>query len=399
MKIYLFLQRSFLLYFFILWNTALAEPDPEILKSGEKLYNGAGSCVACHMPDGNGQPGTIPPLAGSDWLDNPDRTIAITLRGLAGPVKVNGKRYYSAMPPQLLFDDEKIAHIITYVNNAWGNNGPAVTKEQVAEARANLPPELYSPASILKAFPFEKKKQKANGTFKPDFDDALTNVTEPVVYRTFMPGASPAAFAVALPGNQFFCWDAGECRLRYAWSKGGFIRGNKVHWSSNGKPVAEFNGVPYYRARSSLLNPEDYEHLAKTNRKTPFYDTSEAPDFPIVIEGIDELPKFKGYRLVDGGYPEFRYSLGAHEIREWIRATEDKKGIVRTFTIDPAVAITFRLTPDEEAILSSLAGKIAADGTLQLSAKEAAGFQITILEKNPAPPLVPGAVPTAPSAN
>ena len=35
--------------------------------------------------------------------------------------------------------------------------------------------------------------------------------------RTFMPGSSPAAIAVALPGGHAYCWDAGNCRLRYAW--------------------------------------------------------------------------------------------------------------------------------------------------------------------------------------
>lgn len=81
---------------------AYSAPDAAALAKGKELYDGAGSCIACHMADGKGQPGSVPPLAGSDWLDNPDRTIAIVLRGMAGPVKVNGKRYYSAMPPQLL---------------------------------------------------------------------------------------------------------------------------------------------------------------------------------------------------------------------------------------------------------------------------------------------------------
>ena len=84
---------------------ACSARDVATLAKGKDLYNGAGSCVACHMADGKGQPGSVPPLAGSDLLENSDRTIAIVLRGMAGPVKVNGDRYYSAMPPQLLFDD------------------------------------------------------------------------------------------------------------------------------------------------------------------------------------------------------------------------------------------------------------------------------------------------------
>ncbi|MEN8775141.1 MAG: cytochrome c [Akkermansiaceae bacterium] len=367
----------------LLLGTLYAVPDPVTLAQGKELYAGAGSCIACHMVDGKGQPGSVPPLAGSDWLDNPDRTIAIVLRGMAGPVKVNGDRFYSAMPPQLLFDDEKIANLVTYVNNAWGNEGSSVTASQVAKARRVLPEAVYTPEALLKAFPFDKKRRKNNGAYTPDFDDNLTEVTEPVVYRTFMPGASPAAFAVALPGNQYYCWDAGECRLRYAWTKGGFIRGNQVHWSSNGKPVAKFNGAPYYRARSSKLRPEDYKFLSDTRRKAPFYDTTEAVDFPIEIEGVNELPKYKGYRLVEG-YPEFLYKIGVHEVRELIRTSKVGTGITRKFFVSPRVPITFKLTPDEAAGYSSSAGTITGDGTLKLTAKQAMEFDITITEKNTA---------------
>jgi len=356
------------------------------LAEGKKLYEGPGSCVICHMADGKGQPGSVPPLARSDWLkdEKPERTIAIVLRGLFGPVKVNNKRYFSAMPPQLLMNDEQLSLIINYVHQSWGNKAPLVTAKQVAKARKVLPADVYTPGKILKAYPFAAHLVKRNGTFKPDFDDALQNVAEPVVYRTFMPGASPAAFAVALPGDQFFCWDAAECRLRYAWAKGGFIRGNRVHWSSNGKPVAEFYGDPYYRARSSLLKPEDYAHLAETNRDEPFYDTSEAKDFPIRIEGVSGLPVYKGYRLREG-YPEFRYAFGKHLIRETIRESADKLGIVRTFSVEPATALTFSLTPTQLAYISSSSGPIAKNGSLKISAAQSAEFHITAIEANPAP--------------
>jgi len=370
-------------------SSSLAAPDSKIIEEGKALYNSAGSCVACHMEDGKGQPGSIPPLAGSDWLKgSADRTIAITLRGLAGPIKVNGKRYYSAMPPQLLFDDAKIAAIVSYVNHAWGNEERMVTAKEVAKARAELPEAVYTPESLLKAFPFEKEYRRRNGTFEPSFDDLLTTVTEPIVYRTFMPGASPAAFAVALPGNQYFCWDAGECRLRYAWTKGGFIRGNQVHWSSNGKPVAEFNGVPYYRAKSSLLKPEDYDVLAATNRKEPFYDTTEASDFPFQIEGVSEAPRYRGYRLLDG-YPEFRVSLGDYEIRESIRATSDCLGIVRSFSVSPPAELAMRLTISDLADVSTSKGALSDDGVLRVTKSDSTDFQVTIIEKNPATPVTP----------
>ena len=44
----------------------------------------------------------------------------------------------------------------------------------------------------------------------------------PLLYRIFMPDASPAAIAVALPHGVSYCWDAGTCHLRYAWI-GGFV--------------------------------------------------------------------------------------------------------------------------------------------------------------------------------
>jgi mono/diheme cytochrome c family protein len=355
-----------------------AESREEILKKGKELYNGAGSCVACHMADGNGQKGNIPPLAGSEWLKGgSDRSIAISLRGLAGPIKVNGKKYYAAMPPQLLFNDEKLAYILSYVNNAWGNREDLVSKEQVAKARSELPQDVFTPQTLLKKYPFDKKYSKKNGTFTPTFDDTLTEITRPVIYRTFMPGASPAAFAVALPGNHYFCWDAGECRLRYVWTKGGFIKSNQAHWSSNGKPVAEFNGTPYYRAQTSLLEDESFDELSKTNMEMPIYDTSQASDFPISIEGAGQTPSFLGYQLVDG-YPKFRYSLGKHNITELLTMNDEKNGIIRTFTISPPAKTVFQLAPSASASVKTNRGKITTEGTLILSSSESAQFSLVI---------------------
>ena len=356
-----------------------AESREEIIQKGKELYNGAGSCVACHMADGKGQKGNIPPLAGSDWLkEGSERSIAISLRGLAGPIKVNGKKYYAAMPPQLLFDDEKLAYILSYVNNAWGNKEELIAKEQVAKARQELPLDVFTPQTLLKKFPFDKKYSKKNGTYTPTFDDTLTNIISPVVYRTFMPGASPAAFAVALPGNHYYCWDAGESRLRYIWTKGGFIKSNQAHWSSNGKPVAEFNGTPYYRAQTSLLKEETFEALSKTNMQKPIYDTSQADDFPLKIEGAFGTPRFLGYRLVEG-YPKFRYSQGKYVITELIQMNEEKTGIRRTFTISPPSKTMVKLTSSNLSSLRSNRGKIQKDGTLNLTSEESAEFSVFII--------------------
>jgi nitrite reductase (NO-forming) len=77
------------------------------------------------MQDGQGLPGIFPPLAGSDYLKaDRDRAIRIPLKGLNGPIVVNGKPYNNIMPPQAFTDDE-IADVLTYVMNSWGNDlGP-----------------------------------------------------------------------------------------------------------------------------------------------------------------------------------------------------------------------------------------------------------------------------------
>ena len=62
----------------------------------------------------------------------------------------------------------------------------------------------------------------------------------PLMYRIFMPDASPAAIAVALPHGVSYCWDAGNCRLRYAWI-GGFVDPMPV-WRANGNGLAKIIG-------------------------------------------------------------------------------------------------------------------------------------------------------------
>ncbi len=107
---------------------------------GEIFYKQ--NCTTCHQATGLGAAGQYPPLAGSEWVTgNNKRLASILLHGLAGPITINGqKQAYSgvmqAWGPTLT--DEKIAHILTYIRQAWGNSAPPVTPEQMAAARAAL---------------------------------------------------------------------------------------------------------------------------------------------------------------------------------------------------------------------------------------------------------------------
>ena len=105
------------------------------IKAGAALFQG--TCSVCHQSNGAGLPNVFPPLAKSDFLaKNQKRAIEVVLNGLTGPVTVNGATYNSVMPPMSQLNDDEVANILTYVNNTWGNSGPAITAKQVAEVRA-----------------------------------------------------------------------------------------------------------------------------------------------------------------------------------------------------------------------------------------------------------------------
>ncbi|MBL9214585.1 MAG: nitrite reductase, copper-containing [Opitutaceae bacterium] len=118
-------------------NPAIAGLRKEVqIEKGKQVYMGL--CFACHQPDGKGLPAAFPPLAGSDYLlADRERAIRTVLKGMSGPVTVNGKRYDSAMPPQeAVLTDQQVADVLTYVYNAWGNQGDAFTADQVKAIRS-----------------------------------------------------------------------------------------------------------------------------------------------------------------------------------------------------------------------------------------------------------------------
>lgn len=106
------------------------------IKAGAALYNG--TCSVCHQANGAGLADVFPPLASSDYLmADKQRSIEVVLNGLSGPVTVNARQVNSVMPPMSQLTDDDIANILTYVRNSWGNQGAAVTKDEVARVRAS----------------------------------------------------------------------------------------------------------------------------------------------------------------------------------------------------------------------------------------------------------------------
>jgi mono/diheme cytochrome c family protein len=115
--------------------------DP--VAAGKKLYNSAGACYSCHQTNGLGIAGVYPVLAASDWVNgSEERIVRILIHGLKGQVTVSGVSYpgAAAMPAfgttGYNWTDEKIANVLTYVRQEWGNKAPAITADTVARIRS-----------------------------------------------------------------------------------------------------------------------------------------------------------------------------------------------------------------------------------------------------------------------
>jgi mono/diheme cytochrome c family protein len=102
------------------------------------------TCVACHMPTGLGAPGAFPPLAGQDYVTgDPRRLVSITLKGITGPMTVDGKVYVIGMiAPVIQFaqlkDDKNLSDVLNYVRNNFGNKAEPITPEFVGKVRAEF---------------------------------------------------------------------------------------------------------------------------------------------------------------------------------------------------------------------------------------------------------------------
>jgi mono/diheme cytochrome c family protein len=84
-----------------------------------------------------GLPPVFPPVSKTEYVSgSAERFAAIILKGIIGPITVNGQLYTNVMPPQeAMLTDEKIAAVVTFVRSNFGNASSAVTPEVVAEAR------------------------------------------------------------------------------------------------------------------------------------------------------------------------------------------------------------------------------------------------------------------------
>lgn len=175
----------------------------------------------------------------------------------------------------------------------------------------------------------------------------------PYIYRVFIDGASPAAIAVSLPGDLSYCWDAGTCKLRFAWS-GGFLDNSEL-WKGKGDVSAKVVGNVFFRDKTQ------FSFSFSADNKVPKLD-------------------YKGYKLINR-YPEFHYTLNGIDVYELILPKADGKGLNRTFRI-PNVKSTVWFNTDQSDGVKYEALKGSWEGNrLKLTSKEARRFSIIMSVK------------------
>ncbi len=99
---------------------------------GKRLYEQ--HCQSCHMEDGSGLKGLIPPLAGADFLQtHRDQLPCIVREGMEGPVTVNGVEYNKEMPGIENMREDQITNLLNYIHTNFGNNNERYTMPEVEQ--------------------------------------------------------------------------------------------------------------------------------------------------------------------------------------------------------------------------------------------------------------------------
>jgi mono/diheme cytochrome c family protein len=141
----------------------LTAAEDKVFQQGREIYFRDGHCATCHQADGKGLANIYPPLAKSDWLEDDERLIKIILKGLWGPITVNGQAFdpSKGVPPMPGFggmlNDAETAAVLNFTRLSFGNNGKLISPAQVAKVRAATQERtnFYMTEEILKEHPLK----------------------------------------------------------------------------------------------------------------------------------------------------------------------------------------------------------------------------------------------------
>ena len=124
-----------------------ASPQAGAMQRGAAIYSDA--CTACHLEGGIGQPGYFPPLKNDAMLQQSDPTGLVHLILAGSRIGTSASRPSPLTMPSFAWklSDPELADVATYIRNSWGNEGGAVTAEQVARLRKRLGLDTLHPTA------------------------------------------------------------------------------------------------------------------------------------------------------------------------------------------------------------------------------------------------------------
>ncbi|MFB9864604.1 cytochrome c [Rufibacter immobilis] len=107
-------------------------------QEGELLYGR--HCASCHLENGEGLRGVIPPLVNSDYVEkNRDLLACLIKKGIQGPILVNGKQYNQAMPGNPQLTEADLTNIINYLHKEFKSPQQRVSFGEIREQVKNCP--------------------------------------------------------------------------------------------------------------------------------------------------------------------------------------------------------------------------------------------------------------------
>jgi putative heme-binding domain-containing protein len=173
--------------------------ERRLFVKGAEIYGREGYCATCHQPDGEGLAlSGFPPLAKSSWVaQDDDRLVKLTLKGLYGPLELDGKKFPGQVPMTPfggLLNDDEMSAVLAYVRNSFGNKGAVIPAAKIKQVRESVKDKLdfYTPGELMGEKPVAGARKVVKmwtmDDFKGDFDKPLSK-------RNFKRGAE--MFAVA----------------------------------------------------------------------------------------------------------------------------------------------------------------------------------------------------------
>ena len=280
----------------------------------EKVLYKASGCVACHRMTLDHIGPSM--LAVSQKYANDPNGASMVLDSLKNGAR--GKWGNNVMPPQSHVSDQNLQLLTNWALAIKDSpNLKGWQKEELVTQESNTVLSTDQPLEAKYSLP-----ENRIGTVVQTLD-------QPVVYRTYLPGASSRAIAVGLPGGISYAFDAKLCKLLYFW-EGGFLDFEKS-WTGHGGWYSKLMGTKIFTA---------------------------PPHFPLRLGNSEDIRKvkFNGYRMIHG-QPEFLYRIDQLDVRHQITFQPEEYIIVQKFFLSKTENKIFFIGGENRQNLSSEDGE------------------------------------------